>query len=122
MTLVAPGPVSITLAVVIVSGSIASLKVALTVWLMPTPVAALTGTVELTAGEVLGGGGDCRRVGRQRRQSGSWRERRGDARVTHGARDRRHALLQGEAGGADRQRIHRLAEGGGELPADGHTG
>jgi hypothetical protein len=45
----------VTLAVVIVSGSIASLKVALTVWLIPTPVAALTGTVELTVGAVTSG-------------------------------------------------------------------
>src|SRR5690349_13654010 len=48
----APGPCNVTLAVLIVSGSIASLKVALTVWLMPTAVAALTGTVELTVGGV----------------------------------------------------------------------
>jgi len=52
VTLVAPGPVNFTLAVVMVSGSIASLKVALTLWLMPTAVAALTGTVELTVGGV----------------------------------------------------------------------
>ena len=37
----------------IVEGSIASLKVALMLWLIATPVAALPGTVELTVGRVV---------------------------------------------------------------------
>ena len=41
--------------VVIVKGSIASLKVAVTALLMVTPVAALAGTVELTVGAVVSG-------------------------------------------------------------------
>jgi hypothetical protein len=39
--------------VVIVKGFMASLNVALTVWLIPTPVAPLAGAVEITVGEVL---------------------------------------------------------------------
>jgi hypothetical protein len=38
--------------VLIVDGSIASLKVALADWLIPTPVAAFAGTVKLTVGGV----------------------------------------------------------------------
>src|SRR5690349_15660501 len=53
MTGVAPGPVSVKLAVLMVKGSIASLKVALMVWLMATPVAALAGTVRVTVGGVV---------------------------------------------------------------------
>src|SRR5437867_434090 len=41
--------------VVVVKGSIASLKVAATFWLMGTPVAALAGTVKLTVGAVVSG-------------------------------------------------------------------
>ena len=40
-------------AVVIVAGSIALLKVALTVWLIGTPVAISVGMVELTVGAVV---------------------------------------------------------------------
>src|SRR5690348_15977025 len=47
---VPPGPVTLKLAVLIVKGSIALLKVALMVWLIPTPVAPLAGTVAVTAG------------------------------------------------------------------------
>ena len=39
--------------VVIVKGSIASLKVALRFWLIGTPVAALGGTVRVTVGAVV---------------------------------------------------------------------
>jgi hypothetical protein len=42
----------VKLAVLIVSGSIASLKAAVSFPLMATPVAALTGTVALTVGAV----------------------------------------------------------------------
>src|ERR1043166_2898635 len=50
---VPPGPVTLKLAVLIVNGSIASLKVALMVWLIATAEAPLAGTVELTAGGVV---------------------------------------------------------------------
>ena len=43
------------MAVVIVEGSIASLKVALRFWLIGTPVAALAGTVRVTVGAVVSG-------------------------------------------------------------------
>ncbi|GMU35412.1 MAG: hypothetical protein AMXMBFR20_32840 [Planctomycetia bacterium] len=49
----APGPVKITVATVMVEGSIASVKVAVKVVLIATPVAALTGNVELTMGAVV---------------------------------------------------------------------
>src|SRR5213082_37879 len=52
---VPPGPVNLKLAVLIVKGSIASLKVALMVWLIGTAVAALAGTVTLTVGAVVSG-------------------------------------------------------------------
>ncbi|GMU35413.1 MAG: hypothetical protein AMXMBFR20_32850 [Planctomycetia bacterium] len=52
---VAPGPVKITVAAVIVEGSIASVKVAAKVVLIATPVATLTGIVELTTGAVVSG-------------------------------------------------------------------
>ncbi len=55
MTAVPPGPVTLKLAVVIVKGSIASLKVALMVWLIGTAVAPLAGTVALTVGAVVSG-------------------------------------------------------------------
>src|SRR5207302_1555528 len=55
VTAVPPGPVTLKLAVVIVNGSIASLKVALMVWLIGTTVAPLAGTVALTAGAVVSG-------------------------------------------------------------------
>src|SRR5437899_716870 len=58
-----PGPVTVKLAVLIVKGSIASLKVALMVWLIATPVAALAGTVELTVGGVVSGA--IAEIGRQ---------------------------------------------------------
>src|SRR5437016_6229490 len=50
---VPPGPVTLKLAVLIVKGSIASLKVALMVWLIATAVAPLAGTVAVTAGGVV---------------------------------------------------------------------
>src|SRR6185295_6330987 len=50
-----PGAASVTLTVVIVVGSIASLKVALIFWLKGTPVAPLTGSVALTVGAVVSG-------------------------------------------------------------------
>src|ERR1041385_8667706 len=53
ITGVTPGPTTLKLAVLIVAGSIASLKVALMAWLIATPVAALAGTVELTVGGVV---------------------------------------------------------------------
>src|SRR5438876_7304310 len=52
---VPPGPVNLKLAVLIVNGSIASLKVALMVWLIGTAAAALTGRVALTVGRVVSG-------------------------------------------------------------------
>src|SRR5213082_2189473 len=52
---VPPGPVNLKLAVLIVKGSIASLKVALMVWLIGTAVAALAGRVALTVGGVVSG-------------------------------------------------------------------
>src|SRR5437762_130210 len=52
---VPPGPVTLKLAVVTVKGSIASLKVALMVWLIATAVAPLAGTVALTVGRVVSG-------------------------------------------------------------------
>src|ERR1051325_11954378 len=55
MTAVPPGPVTLTLAVLVVKGSIASLKVALMVWLIATAVAPLAGTVALTVGGVVSG-------------------------------------------------------------------
>src|SRR5438046_288096 len=55
MTLAPPGPLSVKLAVLIVRGSIASLKVALMVWLIGTAVAPSAGTVELTVGLVVSG-------------------------------------------------------------------
>src|SRR6185503_13024760 len=48
-----PGPINLKLAVLMVKGSIASLKVALMVWLIGTAVAALAGTVALTVGAVV---------------------------------------------------------------------
>src|SRR5438270_14086675 len=53
MTAVPPGPVTLKLAVLIVKGSIGSLKVALMVWLIGTAVAPLAGTVALTVGAVV---------------------------------------------------------------------
>src|ERR1700730_16763110 len=50
---VPPGPVTLKLAVLIVEGYIASLKVTLMVWLIATAVAPLAGTVELTVGGVV---------------------------------------------------------------------
>src|SRR2546427_689688 len=50
-----PGPVTLRLVVLMVKGSIASLKVALMVWLIPTAAAPLAGTVELTSGRVVSG-------------------------------------------------------------------
>src|SRR5439155_1264978 len=50
---VPPGPVTVKLAVLIVKGSIASLKVALMVWLIATAVAPSAGTVERTVGRVV---------------------------------------------------------------------
>src|SRR5207253_1814863 len=52
---VPPGPINLKLAVLIVKGSIASLKVALMVWLIGTAVAASAGTVALTVGRVVSG-------------------------------------------------------------------
>src|SRR5438046_2842694 len=52
---VPPGPVTLKLAVVTVKGSIASLNVALMVWLIATSVAPLAGTVKLTVGGVVSG-------------------------------------------------------------------
>src|SRR5207253_1192143 len=52
---VPPGPVTLKLAVLIVKGSIASLKVALMVWLIATAVAPPAGTVEVTVGGVVSG-------------------------------------------------------------------
>src|SRR5947208_15388958 len=52
---VPPGPVNPKLAVLIVKGFIASLKVALMVWLIGTAVAPLAGTVALTVGAVVSG-------------------------------------------------------------------
>ena len=45
----------VKVAVVIVNGSIASLKVAAIPWLIGTPVAAFAGSVELTVGAVMSG-------------------------------------------------------------------
>src|ERR1041385_533259 len=53
VTGVVPGPVTKKLAVLIVAGSIASLKVPLMVWLIATPVAALAGTVAITVGRFV---------------------------------------------------------------------
>src|ERR1051326_2502834 len=53
--MVPPGPVTLKLAVLIVKGSIASLKVALIVWLIATAVAPLAGTGALTVGRVVSG-------------------------------------------------------------------
>ena len=50
-----PGPVKVKVAVVIVKGSIALLKVALSLLLTATAVAELTGTVEATVGGVVSG-------------------------------------------------------------------
>jgi hypothetical protein len=50
---VEPGPVSVKVEVLIVSGFIASLKVPLTVALRYTPVAALTGDVDTNSGGVV---------------------------------------------------------------------
>ena len=50
-----PGPATRKLAVLIVAGSIASLKVALMVWLIATPVAELAGTVVITVGRLVSG-------------------------------------------------------------------
>src|SRR5688572_26843680 len=52
---VSPGPINFKVAVLMVRGSIASLKVALTVWLIGTAVAPWAGTVILTVGEVVSG-------------------------------------------------------------------
>src|SRR5207253_200830 len=52
---VPPGPVTLKLAVLIVKGSIASLKVALMVWLIATARSAVAGTVALTSGRVVSG-------------------------------------------------------------------
>src|SRR5438309_1408082 len=52
---VPPGPVTLKLAVLIVKGSIASLKVALMVGLIATAEATLAGTVALTVGGVVSG-------------------------------------------------------------------
>src|SRR2546429_20666 len=52
---VPPGPVTLKLAVVTVKGSIASLNVALMVWVIATSVAPLAGTVKLTVGGVVSG-------------------------------------------------------------------
>src|SRR5438477_29264 len=52
---VPPGPVTLKLAVLIVKGSIASLKVALMVRLIATAVAPAAGTVALTSGRVVSG-------------------------------------------------------------------
>src|SRR5437016_5515888 len=46
---------TLKLAVLIVKGSIASLKVAVMVWLIATAVAAAAGTVALTGGRVVSG-------------------------------------------------------------------
>src|SRR6185503_9116695 len=53
VTAVPPGPINLKLAVLMVKGSIASLKVALMVWLIGTAVAALAGTVALTVGGIV---------------------------------------------------------------------
>ena len=50
-----PGPVNMKVVASIVAGFIASLKVALSTWLMGTPVAPLTGMVEITVGGVVSG-------------------------------------------------------------------
>src|SRR5690349_3721946 len=52
---VPPGPVTLKLAVVTVKGSIASLNVALMVWLTATSMAPLAVTVVLTVGGVVSG-------------------------------------------------------------------
>src|SRR5437870_3142418 len=52
---VPPSPVTVKLAVLMVKGSIASLKVTLMVWLIATAVAPLAGTVALTVGRVVSG-------------------------------------------------------------------
>ena len=54
-TAVPPGPASVKVVAAIVAGFIASLKVALTTWLMGTPVAPLAGIVETTVGGVVSG-------------------------------------------------------------------
>ncbi len=54
-TAVAPGPVSVKVNASIVAGVIASLKVAVSAWLVGTAVAPLTGTVEMTAGGAVAG-------------------------------------------------------------------
>src|SRR5579859_69752 len=51
-----PGPVSVKVVLLIVAGFMASLKVAATFWLMGTPIALLTGLVEITVGGVGGAG------------------------------------------------------------------
>src|SRR6266571_899578 len=53
--MVPPGPITLKLAVLMVKGSIASLKVALMAWLIATAVAPLAGTVTLTVGGVVSG-------------------------------------------------------------------
>jgi hypothetical protein len=45
------GPASVKVVVLIVVGSIGSLKVALSTWLTGTPVAPARGTVEITVGD-----------------------------------------------------------------------
>jgi hypothetical protein len=55
VTAAPPGPVTVKLVAVIVAGFIATLNVALSAWLMGTPVAPLTGTVEITVGAVGAG-------------------------------------------------------------------
>src|SRR6266699_822760 len=52
---VPPGPITLKLAVLMVKGSIAALKVALMGWVIATAVAPLAGTVELTIGGVVSG-------------------------------------------------------------------
>src|SRR5439155_576552 len=56
-TAVSPGPVSKKLVVPMVAGSIASLKAAVMVWLIATPVSASAGRMALTVGEVVSGVG-----------------------------------------------------------------
>jgi len=54
-TAVVPGPVSVKVVPLMVSGFMAVLKVALTTWLAGTPVAKLAGIVESTVGLVVFG-------------------------------------------------------------------
>src|SRR5947199_282915 len=53
MTAVPSGPFNVKVPVLIVRGSIGSLKAAVMVWLIGTAVAPLAGTVELTVGRVV---------------------------------------------------------------------